>query len=178
LPVLYRKYDREGVAKYHHIDDCGADVIVIAGDLDTGLHGVFWANKESERLKTPIVYVPGNHEYYGNKIVENTYKMKEYANDTEVHVLERDVVVLEEVRFLGCTLWTDFCLYGYPTAAMYHARQTMQDFPMIRQPNNHQRLEPIFTAELHQNSVYWLTQELKKPFDGKTVFVTHHAPSE
>lgn len=180
---LHREFDRTtcnrgGIPKYHHIDDCGADVIVIAGDLDTGVQGIIWAIEESERLGTPIVYVPGNHEYYGRTILQHTLKLKGHAVGTGVMVLDRDTVVIEGVRFLGCTLWTDFSLYGNATVAMYKARESMRDFQVIRQPPSYRKMEPIFTVEMHQNSVYWLDHELEKPFDGRTVVVTHHAPSE
>ncbi len=183
LSDLHREFDRttaerDGAEKFLQFCDTEADVIAIAGDLDTGLHGISWAIEESKRLDKPIVYVLGNHEYYGNTIIRHTMKIKERAVGTKVSVLERDSIVIDGIRFLGCTLWTDFSLYGNATLAMYEARKSMRDFQVIRQPPSYRKMDPLFTVEIYQNSVYWLRQELDKIFDGQTVVVTHHAPSE
>jgi Icc-related predicted phosphoesterase len=122
-----------------------------------------------------VIYVPGNHEFYYHDIAMID-EMKAQS-PKHIHVLNDDQVVIEGVRFLGSILWTDFALFGEADkfSAMQQARQQMTDFSIIR--NNGQRFTPEDAIRLHTASQAWLAATLEEPFDGKTVVVTHHAPS-
>ncbi len=102
--------------------------------------------------------------------------MKEQAPG-HIHVLNDDPVIIDEVRFLGSILWTDFALFGEADKffAMQAARQGMTDFSIIS--NAGRRFTPEDAIRLHTASRDWLAAMLAEPFDGKTVVVTHHAPS-
>lgn len=154
-----------------------ADVVVLAGDIGKGIGGVKWAAMMFPN--TPVLYVPGNHEYYGGALPRTTEKMREAAKGTTVTILERDRVELFGVRFLGTTLWTDFALFGDRNAplSMEFAREGMNDYRRIRRSPRFCRLRPEDTRRLSILSRGWLQDELAKPFDGPTVVVTHHAPS-
>jgi hypothetical protein len=90
-------------------DDIVYDVVVLAGDIHSpGYKAVRWAATAFEG--TPVVYVPGNHEFYGCEINDELERMRAEAEGTSVRVMDRDVFVHGGVRFLGCTLWTDFAL--------------------------------------------------------------------
>ena len=150
-----------------------ADVVVLAGDIGVCVGGLRWA---SERFPDrPVIYVPGNHEFYHHDIALID-ELKAQAAD-HIHVLNDDQVVIDGVRFLGSILWTDFALFGEADKffAMQQARQQMTDFSIIQ--NNGQRFTPEDAIRLHTASRDWLTVMLAEPFDGKTVVVTHHAPS-
>jgi predicted phosphohydrolase len=84
------------------------DVVVLAGDIGIGLAGIEWA--AGNVPDKPVVYIPGNHEYYHHDI-SLTDDLRAAAPNG-VHVLNDDALELGGVRFLGCTLWTDFNLYG------------------------------------------------------------------
>jgi hypothetical protein len=86
-----------------------ADVVVLAGDIGTRTHGLTWA---LQTFDVPVVYVPGNHEFYGGATPHLVHKLKAMAAGTHVHVLDEDAVVIGGVRFLGATMWTDFQLFG------------------------------------------------------------------
>jgi len=90
------------------IPETAATVVVLAGDIGVGLSGVKWAVREAERLRKCAVYVPGNHEYYGEQL-NVLEKMRAVARGSRVHVLDSDEVILEEVRFwasrYGPTIW-------------------------------------------------------------------------
>ncbi len=60
---------------------------------------------------------------------------------------------------------------------MWQAEQQMADYRLIRRSPDFSRLRPADTALLHFESVNWLKQQLELPFEGRTVVVTHHAPS-
>ena len=83
-----------------------ADAVVLAGDIATGTRGVDWAR--SWASGRPVLYVAGNHEFYGHAMPGLIDELRRAAVGSSVHVLENDEVVLDGVRFLGCTLWSDF----------------------------------------------------------------------
>jgi hypothetical protein len=89
--------------------------------------------------------------------------------------------VIDGVRFLGATLWTDFCLHGngtQATIAMYDAGQYMNDYKRIRlAKKGYRKLRPADTQGWHFRQRSWLQERLAEPFDGKTVVVSHMAPS-
>jgi len=150
-----------------------ADVIVLAGDVGVGMGGLRWV--EDQFPDRPVIYVPGNHEFYHHDIALMD-EMKAQAPD-KIHVLNDDQVVIDGVRYLGSVLWTDFALFGEADKffAMQQARQQMTDFSIIQ--NDDQSFTPEDAIKLHTASRDWLTAMLNEPFDGKTVVVTHHAPS-
>jgi predicted phosphodiesterase len=149
-----------------------ADVVILAGDIDLKSRGVKWAN---EVFQCPVVYVCGNHEYYGGHIDHTLRKMKEAALP-HVHVLENQTLILDQVRFLVTTGWTDYTSTGDVQAATRIAAEWMNDFRVIRADISYRRLRPVDLIAKSKTAYNWLAQELGKPFDGQTVVITHHAP--
>src|SRR5437899_1512335 len=87
------------------------DVAVLAGDIHSpGTRAVRWAQRESTFGGKPVVLVPGNHEYYNRCLDRELVEMRVAAQGSNVHLLDRDTVIIDDVRFIGCTLWTDFLL--------------------------------------------------------------------
>src|SRR5579862_93989 len=83
-----------------------ADVIVLAGDVGTGVAGVRWARTWA--ADRPVLYIAGNHEFYGQELQALSGALREEAAGSSVQVLEDEQLVLDGVRFLGCSLWSDF----------------------------------------------------------------------
>lgn len=160
-----------------------AGVVVLAGDIYKGDKGVFWARQAFPGKE--IIYVPGNHEFYGTRRTETLRLLRVAGQQAGVHILDEDEVVLDGVRFLGCTLWTDFLLFGetMKNPAMTDGRIFLNDFRMIREgdavpfQSPAEPFTPARSIELHEHSLAWLKTKLDEPFDGKTVVVTHHLPS-
>ena len=150
-----------------------ADAVILAGDIGVGTEGLRWA--QDRFPDRPVIYVPGNHEFYHHDI-ELIAELKTQAPDN-IHVLNDDSVIINGVRFLGSVLWTDFGLFGEADKffAMQAARQRMTDFSIIQ--NQGRPFTPEDAIRLHTASRDWLAAMLAEPFDGKTVVVTHHAPS-
>jgi Icc-related predicted phosphoesterase len=150
-----------------------ADVVILAGDIGVGVEGLRWA--EARFPDRSVIYVPGNHEFYHHDIALID-ELKSEAPDN-IHMLNDDQVVIDGVRFLGSILWTDFALFGEADKffAMQTAQQGMTDFSIIQ--NHGQRFTPEDAVRLHTASRDWLAATLAEPSDGKTVVVTHHAPS-
>ncbi len=149
-----------------------ADVVILAGDIANGGDGIAWGQIAFD---APVLYVPGNHEYYDREFDDARLEMQSAARGSSVTLLERGERVLGGVRFLGCTLWTDFALEGDAgyERAMRH-RKWLIDFTAIRWGDR--LLAPEDTIALHRADAAWLAACLETPFDGPTVVITHHAP--
>lgn len=151
------------------------DVLVVAGDLIPGMErGVEWLR---ERVTDrPVIYVPGNHEFYGQDIDRTVEKALAAAKGTNVHVMQGHVLDIGDVRFVGSTLWTDFNLFGNAELAMNSAQLGMNDYRRIRKDNYGHRLRPIDTVVRHRRSLDVIVSALRDPLPRKRVVVTHHAP--
>ncbi|MBD9399105.1 metallophosphoesterase family protein [Pseudomonas sp. PDM11] len=149
-----------------------ADVVVLAGDIHIKGRGVDWAK---QAFAGPVLYVLGNHEYYGGHLTYTLVSMRSAA-DERVQVIDRQEVRIGGVRFLGCTMWTDFTATGNAHLAAWHARTTMNDFRKIR-TRSFSRIVPNDLAQESLKARQWLCLKLSEPFAGKTVVITHHAPS-
>jgi predicted phosphodiesterase len=154
-----------------------ADVVVLAGDIARPPEAIAWA----ARLAKPVLYVPGNHEFYGGTIRGSVSRLKQLCEGTRIRVLDDEIELIGNVRFLGSTLWTDFMLFGDGEgrqAAMDEALRFMRDFTRIRLDEGAPALfTPRDSAALFQRHAAWLADQLARPHEGATVVITHHAPS-
>jgi predicted phosphodiesterase len=153
-----------------------ADAVVLAGDIGRGTDGVAWAREWAG--DRPVLIVAGNHEFYGHAMPELTDELRLAAAGSTVHVLENDALVLGGVRFLGCTLWSDFAFDGPARreTSMALCRRMVNDYKQIRWEPEGRTLLPADTLALHVASRRWLTEQLAAPHDGPTVVITHHVP--
>lgn len=158
-----------------------AEVVVLAGDIGVGSSWPAWARNAFPDKE--IIYVPGNHEFYDRQRARVLAELRTIAKGNGVHLLDNDTIVTRggdghSVRFLGCTLWTDFLYFGedFKAVAMREGQTHLNDFRIIQEGED--RFTPARSIELHEESLAWLKAELAEPFDGKTVVVTHHLPSE
>jgi len=175
-----------------------ADVIVLAGDIANGTDGVAWA-QQCYSTDIPVVYICGNHEFYSNEI-SVTKDISKCADGTNIHFLDNQSTVIDGVRFIGTTLWTSFNDwsdegviaflhnqmndYVYIKARSLYDNKSFMERAVRVAPNimkygrpEEDRLIPVFTYLLHLDAVKYLKSELSKPHNGKTIVVTHHAPS-
>lgn len=148
------------------------DVVILAGDIHSLTRGVEWA---SDTFHCDVCYVLGNHEFYRGHLDRTLEKAKAKAAP-HVHLLENETFIFRNTRFLGTTGWTDFTSSGDISAAMSIARQEMTDFRLIRTGPSYRRIRPDDIAERNRCSKQWLAAELVKPFDGRSIVITHHAP--
>lgn len=158
------------------------DAIILAGDLcNSGPHGAAWLARPELNQGKPVLYVPGNHEFYSDSMLATMCDMKTHAENTPVHVLDRSELILGTTRFLGCTLWTNWQLKiggrSDPVKAMREAHLYMMDYRYITPTDNDLVfLKPEDTLAFHERDMAWLTARLEQPFDGRTVVITHHPP--
>ena len=174
-----------------------ADLVILAGDIHNHAEGIRWA-AETFGTDVPVVYVPGNHEYYDGEFGALEVAMRDAAACVDnVHYLNNDALIDADGRWrvLGTTLWTDFELYGDSeealAASIAAAEKVMLDFrgPIqvtwpsgaTADPTADTNANPrLFTVAdslaLHRRAREWLANQLAEPFAGKTIVVTHHAP--
>lgn len=159
--------------------ELGVDAVILAGDIGLRTKGLAWAQDVfCQRQGAPLViYVAGNHEYYRTNLGLLNKLRDPKWRDAGIHFLERETLTLPGVRVLGCTLWSDFSLYGSDRVAwaMQNAKEGMNDFHLIR-TLSYLKLRPRDTLQIFLQSITWLEAELANSFDGKTVVVTHFAP--
>lgn len=153
-----------------------ADVIVLAGDIWFGSLGIVWARETWPEKE--IVFVPGNHEYYRSEFETVNEQMELSCKALGVHVLNRKKCIINGVRFLGVTLWTDFGLFGEEqhNLAYGKAMASLRDFHVI--DFGKKVLTPQDTVKFNAADIAWLEANLIHDiFNGPTVVVTHHLPS-
>lgn len=155
------------------------DVLIAAGDIhDPASAGVQWL---ADRVDKPVVYVMGNHEWYAHReafnVADEAARARELATQRGVHLLMDEAVVIDGVRFLGASLWTDYSLYGTPGVSMVAANRMMNDYRLIFPEAGSGPLRPAQALKWHQASKAWLSAQLcSSEFEGATVVVTHHLP--
>ncbi len=193
----------------------GADALVLAGDIgsyqpgsklttlnipDFGLGrfsplpvaggGAGWP--------VPVFFLPGNHEYDGLDFDEAHFRLRETCERLGITWLERETVVLAGVRFIGCTLWTDFdALADLNPQINPQVNSQAADSKLTQQlqarekafraanfylKKNHafRQGQPMLADAVREEGVKsqdWLRAALAASFDGPTVVVTHFAPS-
>jgi predicted phosphodiesterase len=174
----------------------GADTLVLAGDIGSYQAGSRLAEADDFGLSrfSPgapgvpwqrVLFVPGNHEYDGFEFDEAHARLRSACARLGITWLEREVLVIEGVRFIGTTLWTDFEALARGQGTMTQQMQALEK--AYRAANFYLRR---FTAtrdgvpmlaeqwrEVGLECQQWLRAALAQPFAGPTVVVTHYAPS-
>jgi predicted phosphodiesterase len=179
----------------------GADLLVLAGDVgsyqpNSRLPGPdFGLERFSPKLGTwpaPVLFVPGNHEYDNRDFDATHAQLRAACERLGITWLEREVLVTGGVRFIGCTLWSDFdALADAPRVAgeppVNEDRRVKLRHKAFRAANYYlakmsgtRHGRPLLAPEWRElgcQSRRWLEHALAQPFDGVTVVVTHFAPS-
>lgn len=161
-------------------DRVARDLLIVAGDLAEGAFGRKFL--EDELAYSPVVYVPGNHEYYNQNFQKLNQCWRAIADELpDLYFATADNLKIplrsgEVCRLAGTTLWSNF--WGSPVHALV-CEQTMNDFNMITYGREAPRgmRSTLFNAGdcalEHQRSVEFLDRVVE-PVD---VVVTHFAPS-
>jgi len=175
-----------------HLDVCPLDldppphdVAVIAGDVSEKLcdRVLPWLR---DRFPGPVVYVPGNHDFWRCTYQREVAEARELAAAAGIHLLvEGETVVLAGVRFVGATLWTDWDLRPEERARATSEGAVraggMRDVRRIkwrRGPRDYSAFLPRVSGSLHREQRRRIETALAEPYAGPTVVVTHHAPHE
>lgn len=160
---------------YTDLNFDNSDVVVLAGDINLGWKGIEWM--KAKIPDKPVIYILGNHEYYKGSYPKTLNKIEEAAKDSNIFVLEESFIDVEDVRFHGTTLWTDFSIFGNPIEYGIICQSKMNHYIKIRRDPSYSRLRTIDTFKIHQLSKIWLQESLENSNSQKNIVITHHAPS-
>jgi Icc-related predicted phosphoesterase len=160
----------------------GADLVVLAGDIDVGERGIETADSIAKFTGVPVVYVAGNHEAYGHDLAALEPRLRRAAWNTDGRVVYLNCNVArfwfggEPLVVLGCTLWTDYALSN--DGELSGAEITMHDHQQILLESGPFR--PSDAQSFHRKHRFWLDAQLKKIATEnprpRILAVTHHAP--
>jgi len=191
LSDLHLEYNHDFVAT----PAPGADLLVLAGDIgscrgdspaDLTSHD-FALRRFSPRhgWPTPVVYLPGNHEYDRVDFDEVHARLRALCQELDIQWLERETLVIDGVRFVGTTLWADFDALATPRDSMKQVLDKRgkayraADFYLAKAATQRNG-QPFMAEQMRAQSLAcqeWLGAALSEPFDGTTVAVTHFAPT-
>lgn len=155
-----------------HEDDKDS-MLVLAGDICSKQDRlVDFLNEMSIRFKN-VLFVPGNHEYYGSnyQIWNTTFGEKLLTSDIYFTTGTMECSIIDGVRFIYGTMWAD----GGKPIDHYNIQFGLNDFRHIRY--NDSRFTVLDMVNIFKQSKSQIEYYLQQPFDGKTVIVTHHLPS-
>ncbi|MDW9386658.1 hypothetical protein GOA99_18565 [Sinorhizobium meliloti] len=157
-----------------------ADVCICAGDIcNKGLTRSISILGEIVSQHMPVVFVPGNHEFYKSSIVEGLQDaIQHVAKYPDVHLLHRAIIRLNGFKFIGATFWSDFQLFGPGGMAMVEAETRMNDYKLIKLSKKpYKRFSARQSQMLHLQDAMFIRTALEEVCDEPTIVVTHHAPS-
>jgi len=124
-----------------------------------------------------VIYIAGNHEFYNGKIYAGIdYLREECAKYPNIYFLECDTKIIDDIVFVGGTLWTDMNK-GDPLT-LHAVRDMMNDFRIIRDDRKgYTSFKPATAAEIHMRTKEYFRIVLDEHKDKKCVVVGHHSPS-
>lgn len=192
---LFSDLHLERNAEFRPMPATNVDVLVLAGDigsyqtssrLTTGDFGLERFSPLQPGAPWPkVLYVPGNHEFDALDFDQTYARLRETCDRLGIIWLEKEVVVIDSVRFVGTTLWSDFDAFAGAEPNLTRQMQ-MRDKAFraanyyLRKNTSLRHNEPMLAESIRELSLScqdWLRQALARPFAGTTVVVTHFAPS-
>jgi hypothetical protein len=175
----------------------GADLLVLAGDIGSYQRGSSLVDEDFGLARVspkhgwpvPVLYVPGNHEYDNLDFDATHARLRATCERLGITWLEREEVVLQGVRLLGTTLWSDFDALalapGQPEPTLdqllkgRHKAFRAANY-YLNKAAAQRHGQPMLAEGWREQALVcqaWLKDALARRFDGPTVVVTHFAPS-
>lgn len=158
---------RHIISKLHHHKN-HTDVCILAGDIGHCSSTIYYNFlKDMRKIFKHVIVIPGNHEYFVNQHMnEVDYMAKLVCQNNNCIFLNKSTILIDKVKFIGCTLWSDIKHSG--------------NVPII--PNLSQKLfykKTDLLQSLHNDHLSWLKNELEisTKRNQKIVVITHHCPS-
>lgn len=151
------------------------DVLVIAGDVCEGLTHLSDYMKTLDEVGVPILFVPGNHEYFFYDMITYRTRLRSLLRPLKnVTVLDCEEKIFNGVRFIGATLWTNF---GLSKRKMMDCENVMPEYEFVKADWEGMPLTADDVLARHEEDLNWMDERLSEKFDGPSVVVSHHAPS-
>lgn len=165
----------------------GADVLVLAGDIGSYQEGGQLGDEDFGLARfsplpqwgawpTPVLFVPGNHEYDAQDFDEAHQRLRRTCDKLGIAWLERETLVLDQVRFVGTTLWSDFdALADHEQTDSLTRRLQLRDKAFraanfyLRKTGGTRSGEPFLAEPMRAQALAcqeWLQAALSTPFAG------------
>lgn len=124
-----------------------------------------------------VIYVMGNHEFYHGRFYDSVDHIRtECAKFPNIYFLENDTKIIDDVTFVGATLWTDMNK-GDPMT-MHAIEGMMNDFRIIKNDKrNYASMSARDVVSRHARTLQYFRSVLAEQHDRKFVVVGHHSPS-
>jgi Icc-related predicted phosphoesterase len=153
------------------------DALILGGDITIAKknnYQDFFASV-SDQYKD-IIYIAGNHEYYGGSWDNTIDVLREMVSPyPNIHFLEDQYVDIDQVRFVGSTLWTDMHK-GDPATALV-VEQSLNDYRVIFNRGANRNLSANDTMQKHHDSMAFIKKTVEQDPDRTYVMVSHHCPT-
>ena len=171
----------------------GADVLILGGDICVAKdlmkkddYGILDRFGRSEAWHTffqeccqrfpHVIYIMGNHEHYHGDFRDTVANIRDRLGYlVNLHILDKEMVQLDGVSFIGGTLWTD--MNKEDPITLLHMKGMMNDFRCVMNGDN-RRFLPEDAVVDHKEMLEYIRMTIEGKFDQKFVVVGHHAPSK
>lgn len=164
-------------SKFSEIYEKAADTIVLCGDIGEAKSKKYedFLTGLSKKFKYVII-IAGNHEYYFSEFHSINKKIEEICKKLgNIFFLNNSVLKLENVIFIGTTLWYDLKPEQYELV-----KNKMNDFNYIdiNSDQKVRRLTPEDVKAMYDKNIDWLDSQLSLTdhLECGVVVLTHHAP--
>ena len=167
----------------------GADVLVLSGDImvardlnERDTYNIMGEQNRSNKFHTffqeccarfpHVIYVMGNHEHYDGDFATTEFRIRSHLGYLKnLHFLEKESVKIDDVTFIGGTLWTD--MNNEDSLTLYHIRRMMNDFRIVKNSNRKltrkvplYKMNPDYTEDGKNGRKYLLDEKGNMIEDG------------
>lgn len=181
-------------------NDSNADVLILGGDIcvasdmtqrdpyntmgeqyrSNRFHAFF--QRCCERFPH-VIFVVGNHEHYHGDFAKTVPHFKDVLGYLpNLHILEKETFVLDDITFIGGTLWTD--MNKRDNRTLHDISRMMNDFRCVDNSDKIEdgrgwpgRFTTVDAANDHDAMVAFIDQTIAANPAGRYVVVGHHSPS-
>ena len=159
--------------------------LILAGDLwsdgnvlkKKNSDGIIWMRLIAAKFKH-VVFVLGNHDFWGQCLDTEPDKINEKLQEqglSNCFLLENSSMTLDNVKFVGGTLWTDYGNRDW--ASMQGAVEYMNDYRQIRIGKDYRKTVPTDMLHIFDKTKKAIFKTQKDFPEQKLIVVTHMAPS-
>jgi predicted phosphohydrolase len=147
-------------------------ILMLAGDIGSAVYSNSYMPflLHVTQMFKHVIMIAGNHEYYHTSKHSAVAQIKDSTHFlSNFTLLDDENIIIDDIMFIGSTLWTNFG--GYNVRDMIQYAERSNDVVAIKH----------FTANVayaaHDDSCYYIFAQIARAKDMKTVVMTHHAPS-
>jgi predicted phosphodiesterase len=173
---LHNEFSRGNEYHIPELPNDSKSILVLAGDIDFKHHPLAYANSLASRFRY-VIYVAGNHDLYGGNITKFYDKFKDGIEHDNVAILQNETLIVDDVMFVGATLWTDFG--DYDPLTIWNWNQMMRDSKKITHGNSYSKLTAAILMFEHKETLRYIQETVSNVPEGirSIVAVSHHSPS-